>query len=275
MSLYKYIPSVRIDILQTLLIRFTQPTALNDPFEFLTLIKSIQKPGTTDAMFSDEFDKQFAAVLEKRYGDPDTASLIKRYYPAEVANLKSSTIQQCSAVLEPVIIDFVFNVLGKWIGILSLTEDPANPVMWAHYAENHSGFVLEFSQEHKWFQAKIAETDEFRHLIKVNYVEGAATRYLVELSGYEVFYSKQKVWEYEREWRIIRPLTESTKQDGDCYLFDVPPDCIQSVIVGTKTPARAIEDLRAILSRNPALRHVKISLASINRRTQAIEIVPA
>lgn len=33
MNFYKYAPEERIDILQNCLIRFTQPRALNDPFE--------------------------------------------------------------------------------------------------------------------------------------------------------------------------------------------------------------------------------------------------
>ena len=33
MSLYKYVTPDRLDILKNLLIRFTQPTALNDPLE--------------------------------------------------------------------------------------------------------------------------------------------------------------------------------------------------------------------------------------------------
>ncbi|MEO6825094.1 MAG: hypothetical protein ABI167_10310 [Nitrosospira sp.] len=35
--IYKYVPQDRIDVLQNLTVRFTQPSALNDPFEFNSL----------------------------------------------------------------------------------------------------------------------------------------------------------------------------------------------------------------------------------------------
>ena len=30
------------------------------------------------------------------------------------------------------------------VGICSLTKDPLNLLMWAHYAQHHKGFVVEF-----------------------------------------------------------------------------------------------------------------------------------
>ena len=35
--------------------------------------------------------------------------------------------------------------------ILSLTDNPTNILMWGHYAQSHSGFIIEFDKNHPFF----------------------------------------------------------------------------------------------------------------------------
>lgn len=62
--------------------------------------------------------------------------------------------------------------------ILSLTRSPLNPLMWAHYAAGHSGFVIGFDERSAEF------TDELSNLIPVQfgnviYTEAAPIRRLL------------------------------------------------------------------------------------------------
>ena len=80
MILYKYVPAERISILQDFLIRFTQPNAMNDPFEarpdsYMTKegrakeLANVIKQATTDLdMYADrvEQDPDFAEELFER-----------------------------------------------------------------------------------------------------------------------------------------------------------------------------------------------------------------
>jgi hypothetical protein len=97
--------------------------------------------------------------------------------------------------------------LTKHLGICSLSRDPLNLLMWAHYANNHRGFVVEFS-----IPTVGAEEEAKDYLLK----------YLVPL---EVNYSKEKPiidhfdddntnankttltkgidWVYEQEERVV------------------------------------------------------------------------
>ena len=59
-------------------------------------------------------------------------------------------------------------------------------------------------------------TVEINGLPARTYIERNGIGYLSELIASEVLYSKRKYWEYEREWRIIRPLVESSGRVGEC-----------------------------------------------------------
>jgi hypothetical protein len=83
-------------------------------------------------------------------------------------------------------------------GLISLTEEPLNPLMWAHYAQN-SGFVLKIKS------SLMPKT--FFGPFPINYSE---TLNKIDFSKYNpalcILYLsnlKQKVWEYENEWRYL------------------------------------------------------------------------
>jgi hypothetical protein len=101
-------------------------------------------------------------------------------------------------------------VLEK-LKLLCFSEVHDNILMWAHYAENHTGVVLEFTCIEKfdsaWGAAKPvryrenmpAILDEDR-LVRLLSGEGTiATPELFE----EAVFVKAKGWRYEREWRLV------------------------------------------------------------------------
>ncbi len=277
MRLYKYVsPERGLDVLSNLLIRFTQPTAQNDPFEFRPLVAGFLRPDAATKFVAEEFEKQLPAEIAKYQavlGPNDKAMLpiIAGLKPALVA----LAIDQIDAIF-PTLKELLFQKLDKALGILSLTEAPSDLLMWAHYAASHSGFVVEFDGMHPWFWGKLADTDEFRHLRKVTYIEQPLSLYLSDWDGQDVFYSKLKNWAYEQEWRVIRPLQEAAKRVGDdVYLFDVPPESIRGVVSGIKTSPAAWARLCAILKANPKLRHVSTFQARLAAGTNAVEIHPA
>jgi hypothetical protein len=56
MSLYKYIPPERLDVLRNLRIRFTQPGAQIDPFEFRPLVDRFRRPEKAAESLSEEWN---------------------------------------------------------------------------------------------------------------------------------------------------------------------------------------------------------------------------
>ena len=104
--------------------------------------------------------------------------------------------------------------------------------------------------------------DDFRHLRRVSYSERPDPKYLVDTNANEVLYTKGLEWEHEREWRIIRNFNDAAVKVGpdkygkDVLLFAIPPDCIQSVIIGYRAQPETVEKMRAIVRRDKRLAHV-------------------
>lgn len=91
--------------------------------------------------------------------------------------------------------------------ILSLSELPDSPQLWAHYSGNYTGCSLIFNVTGPFSQAK-----------KVKYIkERPAPIYTDSLTDKileEEFFIKSWGWSYEKEWRII------SKESPDYLCFD-------------------------------------------------------
>lgn len=112
----------------------------------------------------------------------------------------------------------LFSVNLSSIGVLSLTEDPLNLRMWAHYGGNSSGICLEFERT----KYNILGSDSTK---QVNYVKTRPRLLLHKRHEKirEIVTIKSHAWKHEKEWRDIKP-------EGDKpYPF---PGKVQKVIFG-------------------------------------------
>ena len=138
------------------------------------------------------------------------------------------------------------------IGILSLTENPDNLLMWAHYALNHEGFVIGFDELHPYFDCRKGLKDELRYLRKVKYVERRPNLPMIQLTGENILLTKSSQWAYENEWRILRPLQEADKVIEDSihpiHLFSFPPEIIRTIILGDRISAGLKDRIIQIVS---------------------------
>jgi Protein of unknown function (DUF2971) len=84
-------------------------------------------------------------------------------------------------------------------GILCLTETADDPVMWTHYAHNHTGFVVGFDGRSEFFR------DDARQLGPVHYTEPGTVDLPKGLSpDLHLCFYKAPDWKTEREWRCVR-----------------------------------------------------------------------
>jgi hypothetical protein len=127
------------------------------------------------------------------------------------------------------------------VRILCLAERPDNLLMWSHYAEQHTGVVLEF-------ETKLCEQSASTHAIEVRYSDVVPTpftyqQFLDWLLGQKVFpdvseytiavaSSKSTHWSYEQEWRLLR--YEDPPKSGIHSYFAFPPDALVSVYFGSR-----------------------------------------
>lgn len=115
------------------------------------------------------------------------------------------------------------------VGICSLSRDPLNLLMWAHYAKDHTGFVIEFCIP---IQAQTDE-DALKRLIpfEVKYEEEKPiiNPYDDErVNSDKQFLVKGHDWAYEQEERVIDYLRE---HGIHCYERKI---ILKSVIAGMR-----------------------------------------
>lgn len=221
---------------------------------------------------SEEWDRQFSDKILRQFGS-QFINEVERVHPGYLASKKEAALAMADAESDHGAIELIVQYLNT-LGIFSLSEVPDDLLMWAHYAANHTGFVLEFDGEHSWFWEQRPEGDDCGTLKKVSYADEPSSRYLAELKAHEVFYTKGKKWEYEREWRIIRPLAESSMSPSEgVFLFDVPATAITGVIAGLRTSSESLQELQRVRQGNHQITHLRMGRMSEVKNSNTLEVI--
>lgn len=268
MLLYKYVSEDRISILKDGLIRFSQPQAFNDPFELKPHISEIMDRAGLEKTISDllpeiiknEYDKQPQAFRNKI--PFEIVMSFAEVNAEKIIGDKDLFLASGAKIMQQI----VCKGIEKVIGILSLSESANNLLMWAHYANSHQGFVIEFDSSNKFFNQQINENDELRYLRKVSYSdERPNIRINVRDgsdAGVKMFLTKSNEWSYEKEWRIMLPLEHSDKKiksvPHDIHLFKIPFSAISKVIIGARATQETVQEVKEAISVNSELNHIKL-----------------
>ena len=166
MTLYKYAISDRKDVLINGLIRFTQPSALNDPWEMKPYIESLMSDETWEkeirAKAIEEFNsgdygsfrgdnllKTLSEVIWKQMNRHQRRSQTPRQIEQALINAQKSGVDIQSMykglylknynarvdeayLRQRELVSTIPALLDKKLGILSLSEDPTHRLMWSH-----------------------------------------------------------------------------------------------------------------------------------------------
>jgi len=120
-------------------------------------------------------------------------------------------------------------VISQHFGVLCLSESNDDPLMWAHYAEDHAGLVIEFDTAHESFK-------ELGALAKVEYLAHRPV-YDPAVGAVGFWRQKENRWAYEREWRIARELRycEMIQKDSTTvYLCPIARGSVKAVYLGQR-----------------------------------------
>lgn len=255
MGLFKFLGPERIEVLRNCSIRFTQPGAFNDPFEF-----------QPDVTFGDDDRKGIPQMAPPGTSSPDIYGAI----------LKGVTSKEAKA-------RELLNRLNGRFGILSLANSPGSLPMWAYYAENHKGFVIEFDQSHEFF-VHLGGNSALRPVTysvdRPRYAMGRLTpEQDLELSR-QVMTTKGPQWRHEEEVRIVANLSDGKAIPGKrdpggfpIFLFDLPPKSIRRVIFGLRMSDDNRREIRRILNED-RYSHVHIDAAELHDTRFDLEFLP-
>lgn len=256
MILYKYLQPARSDLLKHRRIRFTQPGDFNDPFEFRPKIRDLASDAEMRAYVEDHFEQLVGEELAK-YG------ALTHLLPQ--ANLRGLLLKQKSMLpalfqfLEPAAIQRLSPMIDEFlnlnVGILCLSEVRNSILMWGHYTENHQGFVIGFDADHPFFSKRRSDKDEFGFLRRVDYTLKRPQVTLTDTTSSAWFQTKSEHWSYEKEWRIVRVLSDAEqridKSPFPICLFEFAPDAIREIIIGMRSGTSLTAEIQSLAAGFP------------------------
>ena len=208
-----------------LTLKFSSPSTLNDPFEFL--IGKIQNITKEQA---DDFVKRKGLCLKK------TVQGINQYFENE----------------QEAILKKQYECLKNHIRIICFSTDNSNILMWSHYTNNHTGFVIEYDIDiimRRFEENKCPiclspvqysfDMPSIRNLIFLNELERGK-------EIYKVICTKAINWNYENEWRVIISQLDKKMEDKENIDLPIQPSEIENIYFGVRCPQEDINRIRSI-----------------------------
>jgi hypothetical protein len=310
MSLYKYLTPDRIDVVQNRFIRFTQHMALNDPFEMKPFFELLAEDAIVKRLVCSGGEETWNAGFSLGYSMSSMVfDEIKKYFPDESSKraieeirndlpsyqfLKEQTRQEHPAFVDglvelakqrmPELRNVIFTRFNESVGVLSLTQKRDDILMWAHYAQNNKGFVIEFDDTHEFFNQTMDTGGLSGCLQKVVYSEDRPNRdSMLDISASDIFLLKSQKWKDEEEWRMLKSLEDGTRLEKDgaailddegqpIYVFAFPPSCITGIVFGSRISHQNKSKITHVVSTD-GYSHVKRYQAVLDERKFKLNIV--
>ena len=155
------------------------------------------------------------------------------------------------------------------LGVLCLSKNLNQPLMWSHYAQSHQGLMIEFDASHSALNKRRSEKDDFGFLRDVVYSERRPTLNIDALNdgrGFQTFaLTKSSHWSYEEEQRFVWPLEQCDKsEDGTVSLIALPPASVVSVTLGCRASEATEDQLLQTLAGQESCAHIVVRRARMH-----------
>ncbi len=237
-GLFKYFPpdGYKLSKLAERQVLLTPPKYFNDPWDFRA-----ERVPTTEAEIMalfNKFEKEREAAEADGVGIWLPTTYVQREQKQDFQAAQGSYMQA---------------ELSDIFGVVSLTHDPLSRRMWAHYADAHRGFVVEFAH------GKELKRDPFEVVVspfglafKVDYQPALPKLERTFENSAKVYCSKHSSWQHEHEWRVIRMLNEAATErvNGKAfYLLKFRSEYLLRIIFGLRVCPIAKQNLLKMLGR--------------------------
>lgn len=178
---------------------------------------------------------EFWTSSTSQLNDPCEGLISINDYEQQIGNLKKNFPQQ-STNLNLIEQSFrnIINMKDTKLGIFSLSKTYNDELLWAHYADSHRGFCIEYNLElliskqqirHRYFDVQYSNSIPNLNFSKILEKEDPDTL-IKTILGY-----KSERWSYENELRIITEL-----QGINSYDYRA----VKAIHFGLKTPNEEI-----------------------------------
>ncbi len=268
---WKYTDINRIDSVINGLFRFTQPGALNDPFDARPEIDAVINNDTLNKYFRNLSRKQFEEIFTESISQPQLKSMqitqsTKDLVYSMITDGKLDLLEgsDFSAAL---FLKSFEDAMDRRLGIFCLSETNDNILMWSHYGAQHKGIAIGLDASHPFFNSS-GKSREFK-IGKIKYTPKRPKNLNDFGEQYKIFYQKSPDWRYEREWRVISSLDKAKKvinsdTEYPTYLFAVPLEAIHSVIFGMKASKHEIFQARKAIIMESTIPRFQVNAKDIS-----------
>lgn len=192
---------------------------------------------SSPAVFNDPFD---CPILELLNNEDDIALLVReayRYCLKISCFICNKKLPYSKDETSPLIYNEMKRVGDK--------DEFLNTLMWAHYADNHSGVCIKYTFDTSITQLGSDNSSIISFFQDVEYSDDDLEKYsqINYISLKDSFFLKGKQWEYENELRF---LYFDMKGNGEYQQIDIP-NCIEAVYFGMRCSENDIRTIKEIL----------------------------
>ncbi|WP_198160210.1 DUF2971 domain-containing protein [Photobacterium sp. J15] len=225
---------------------FPLPSALNDPFECQFRLSV----GDLKDLDYRARHRVWAYGIQKDLNPKVSAQEYFEYYDSLPEDTHLEFTQD--------IRDDMYKIIDRKWGIFSLSSESLNVLMWAHYANNHRGFCLEFDSSNDFF----GRAWQVKYVNKINCLD------ILELSEGDAFnalLTKTDEWSYESEFRVL--VNVNNELDGlpnvvGNNVAKFQPNQLSGIIFGARM---SDEDISRVVSwLGPQHEHVTLKKVVLN-----------
>lgn len=279
-QLFKYFsPQIARTFLQSWALRFTPPDLFNDPFEFRPLL-SLCSADFAESQFHRDFDR----IIHEQYRDNpilEAHGISFEWYQAYAQSRRGLAAKEMVALLpflEAVARNTMSRLWAERIGVLCLSEDYTNLLMWAHYADSHRGICVGFDPSHSFFCRRLSPDDDLRQLRKLRYSKDRPHVELVSADSFSDFLTKSIEWSYEREWRMLMPLEDASitipGHPRPISLFNMATSAVTKIFIGAAATEDTVQVVKDCLATQPDAAHIRVFRMQLSEAHYQLEPVP-
>lgn len=256
--MFKYFPETRFSFFHKPMLRFTPSNELNDPFECRSAYNSICSPEALEVYI------RFKKTGEKPKGSIRLKDIREEFddlWDSEDVAASEEKVRHANTANVETFMEKINSGISK-IGIISFSATNSCPTMWAHYASEHKGFVIEFDRCHRFFEENAGCDDDGNKIgiptsgpDDVFYTKDRAEADKYHAAFFRVGFSppfrKSTSWAYEKELRMVTYDASQFNEDGVVGLTDCPPEAIVGVYLGLKPSEQSINSVKAFCLKYP------------------------
>lgn len=191
------------------LLHFVSPKDFNDPYDCKVVFPSVKNDNDIRSLFRSYFQKK--------------ETIGQSFLTLCALKTLLTDPKKKNELLEPILAP-IKSTLNS-LGILCLSEENKDILMWSHYSDGHRGYCLEFNKDifSKFgFCNKITYRNTYPSVVDFH----SKTTTVRDL----FVFNKSKHWEYEKEWRTV--LDPSKNPSTNSRFYEYPEELLTGIIFG-------------------------------------------